>query len=129
MWELAGAGWRKVLQQHRDAILEQHTGKLNTPRPVQIASLFEKLIGLRDVTRHWHWEHMSATRARSYLDAPVTRRGEIAHRVTAGIPVHKRDVVKASRFVRRVSVISSNLTSLFLSHTFGKLQWGGYTVR
>jgi len=91
-------------------------------------SYSEKLIGLRKLTQYWHWEHMSAAQAHSYLDALVTRRGEIAHRVTAGTPVHKRDVVKASRFVSRISVITSNHASLFLSHTFGKQPWGGYAL-
>jgi len=48
------------------------------------------------------------------LDALVTRRGEIAHRVVSSKPVFKRDVENAVELVRRLAVCLSNAVRKFL---------------
>ena len=60
------------------------------------------------------WRGTSNTRVKQALEDLVTRRGEIAHRVTSSHPVRKRDVVNAAELVLKLSVVSSNAVRQFL---------------
>jgi len=89
IWELAGSGWRKVLQSHRDNIREKWLTDFNMPKSKQVSELFAALIDLRDVTRNWTWQEMSSDQARCKLDEYVTIRGNIAHRTKHDETVYK----------------------------------------
>lgn len=69
--DLCDEGWRSVYRK----IAIERTNKLNTPKVMNIKSLFEELIG----TNHF----IDEIHAISELDEIISFRGEIAHRVRA----------------------------------------------
>jgi hypothetical protein len=114
VWKLADSGWKTILRQHKDKIIEKHIGDFNTPRARQIDSLFQCLLGLNNLSSQWHWNRMSAVSAVKKLDSLVTLRGDIAHRVAASEKVYKGDVYGFIDFVHRLAVISSNRVRSFV---------------
>lgn len=114
VWALAGTGWQSILKAHRDSVLTRYVGTLNTPKPEQVDLLFEKLVGLKALSTHWHWPKNSSVAARARLQALVTLRGEIAHRVATARSVRKDDVKKASALIGRLATISSNQLRIFV---------------
>lgn len=89
IWELAGSGWKTVLADHRDDVLENWLKNFNTPKSTQVSELFAELLNLRDVTTSWTWPDMSAEQARTKLDEYVVIRGNIAHRTKHSEVVYK----------------------------------------
>lgn len=89
IWELAGSGWKTVLADHRDVVLENWLKDFNTPKSRQVNELFAELLNLRDVTTSWTWPDMSAEQARTKLDKYVVIRGNIAHRTKHNEAVYK----------------------------------------
>ena len=123
MWEIAGDGWRNVLEAHKQAIKAKHIGTLNTPRTSNVDALFSSLLGLQSLSSAWRWRGMSNTRAIAQLEALVTLRGEIAHRVQATRRIKQADAYKLGEHLNRLAVISSNRLSLHLSHLVGRRAW------
>lgn len=123
VWALAGNGWRQVLETHRNSVTAQYIGKLNTPKPKQIDELFEKLLGLRSISAAWRWKGVHAKTAAARLEKLVVLRGEIAHRVSAGRPVLKRDVSVGVDLVEHLAVCSSNKSRGWLKQRTGKAPW------
>ncbi|HKH11655.1 MAG TPA: HEPN domain-containing protein [Rubrobacter sp.] len=89
IWKLAESGWKRVLWDYRDKVLEKRLKNFNTPKSQQVSTLFCELLGLRDVTRNWSWADMSTEQARIKLDEYVIIRGNIAHRTKHDQVVHK----------------------------------------
>jgi hypothetical protein len=123
VWQLAGSGWKSVLASHKSTLYSKLIGKLNTPKPGQVDLLFEKLLGLSPLSGAWHWHGITAEAACKQLEALVVRRGEIAHRVKTSKAVGKREVVKASHFVNRLAVASSNHVRVFIYGRTGQFPW------
>lgn len=117
VWKLAGDGWKGVLSHHKEAVLKQYIGKLNTPKPKQVDALFHSLLGIPVVSSHWKWKGMSADQATKALESLIELRGSIAHRVKGSQPVTKASVLKAMQLIYRLSVITSNLV---LAHVYAK---------
>jgi hypothetical protein len=122
-WNLAGDGWRKALKDNFTQILAKTTGTLNTPRTSQVDELFEKTIGLSDMSSSWHWKGRSTAQARKALDDLVTLRGSIAHRVTVARNVHLKDVREAQDLIRRLAAASHNRVCGFLVAQAGLAPW------
>lgn len=129
VWELAGEGWKRVLSEHRAAILEAHVGKLNTPRPKQVDSLFEGLIGLPSLSDTWKWKGMSNGQAKTALETLVETRGSIAHRVKAAKYVRKTEVTRATELIQRLAAISSNRVRTYIMTRVGSEPWSGVRYR
>lgn len=123
IWQLAGDGWKSVLIAHKDNVLKEYAGKLNTPRPKQVSELFEKMVGLRGLSNQWKWHGMSVSQACKKLDSLVTTRGEIAHRVRAGKYVRKEYVQQTADFIQRLAAITSNRVSQHIQKQVGKEPW------
>jgi len=123
IWELAGEGWRTVLRKHRQEVLKEYAGKLNTPRPKQVNDLIEKMIGLKGISNEWIWHGMSNKQAVKKLDELVTIRGEIAHRVKAAKYVRKDYVEQSAQFIQRLAAITSNRVAAHLKQQTGKEAW------
>ena len=126
VWKLAERGWKAVLRQHKNRILEKHIGDFNTPRARQIDSLFQCLVGLNHLSSHWHWKRMTPDSAVKKLDSLVTLRGDIAHRVAASEKVYKADVYDFIDFVHRLAVISSNRVRSFVYDRTKYEAWDPY---
>jgi hypothetical protein len=127
VWALAGVGWRDVLSRHRDAALAEHVGRLNTPKPKQVDSLFEELIGLKALSTKWRWQGTSAERATARLEALVALRGEIAHRVTTSASVTTVHVKNATEFLGYLSEGSSNAVARHLHQLTAVYPWDRVT--
>ena len=123
VWDLAGSGWQAVLRNHRKAVLDKHIGTFNTPRPTQVDSLFEKLIGLKKLSGSWYWPGMSPRSAKEKLDMYITLRGDIAHRVSSAGGITKPAVRDYSKFVHRIVVKSNNTVRQYLRRSTGKTPW------
>ena len=67
--ELAGDGWMTVYDNH----VNQCASALNTPKSTNLDPLFERLVGLTEVSESW-------SIGASTLNGFVSTRGEIAHR-------------------------------------------------
>lgn len=123
IWQLAGDGWKDVLKKHRQTVLKEYAGRLNTPRPKQVNDLLEKLVGIKGLSNQWKWRGMSASNASAKLDALVTIRGEIAHRVRAGKYVRKEYVEQTADFIQRLAAITSNRVAEHIQKQVGKEPW------
>lgn len=118
IWELAGDGWKRVLNSHGERILRQNLAYVNVPDSKKVDEVFEKLLGIRRLSSSWSWAGMPAYRSRRKLDALVTLRHEIAHRVSTRRPVYKVTVIKHADFVHRLAEVTSNhLREILLSKT------------
>lgn len=129
VWELAGDGWRAVLQAYQDQVLEKYVGTFNTPKPKQIDQLFDSLLGVPSVSKKWSWHKCSPAQARKRLNKLITLRGAIAHRVSTPSSVHKRDVVNAAAFVNRLAVATHNRVNANLGERLGHSPWQRYEYR
>lgn len=89
VWDLAGDGWRTVLRSRLADITEQRNRSLNTPKSENIDSLFEEAVGILNVSASWRWQNVSASTARTKLDAYVSQRGDVAHRSKAASSLKK----------------------------------------
>lgn len=90
IWELAGDGWKKVLMDHRDLVLDRWLRDFNTPKAEQVKGLFAGLLNLRDITTNWVWSGMSAEQACAKLNDYIAIRGNIAHRTKHNGVVYKK---------------------------------------
>ena len=67
--DLAGSGWKSFYS----SLVERRTESLNTPKSNKLAPLFQKLLGVSDVTIAW-------SAGTNDLDKFVSVRGDIAHK-------------------------------------------------
>jgi len=114
IWELAAEGWRQVLIGHRDRVLAAFLDSFHTPRPEKVDHLLEQLIGLKDLSHQWNWRNSRAAHVSKRLNDLVSLRGSIAHRVSAGRYVYKREVKDAVNLVQCLAAVSSNRVRTFL---------------
>lgn len=117
------------LRNNMKGVLAKTMGSLNTPRTAQIDELFRKVIGLERLSSAWSWKGRSAAQSAAALDALVTLRGSIAHRVSTAKNVGLKDVREARNLIFRLSVKSHNRVCRFLSGTVGSAPWLGLTFR
>lgn len=123
IWKLAGKGWKGVLSSHREALLDKYVGRLNTPKPDQINTLFETLIGLKTLTHSWSYPGMSTERCEAKLCELVELRGDIAHKVTTEASVHKSKVIDYTYFIKKLAGISSNQVGEYVRSRTGRRPW------
>ena len=122
-WALAGDGWKAAVRDNLKEVLAKTVGALNTPKTQQVDELFSKAIGLPEVSKHWHWNRRTVTEARDRLDALITLRGSIAHRVKHSDSVHKRDVTDAADFIGRLAECTGNAVRQFVHERTGTYPW------
>lgn len=125
VWDLAGEGWRQVLQKHKRGILDAHVGKLNTPRPSQVDAIYLALLGVRALSSSWCWPRVSSETAQRKLNDYITDRGSIVHRTRTKSAVGKRYVKEYRGFVYRLAVKSVNSVHEHVGKTIGIPPWAG----
>lgn len=114
MWGLAGKSWFSTTCVAAD---ESLVDRFHTPNADEVDGLFEKALGLKEMSRHWHWSHMTASSGRTKLDKFVKLRHKIAHRSQATEAVHKTQVTSflrhATHLVRCTDgALAAHLTDL-----------------
>jgi len=122
-WNLAGDGWKVALQTNLKEVLARTIGTLNTPKTTQVDELFKKSLGIDPLSSCWYWKGRSIAQTTEALDALVTLRGSIAHRVTASASVQKKDVLEARDLISRLAARSSNHVRIFVHKQIGKYPW------
>lgn len=101
-WELAGTGWQLVLAKNIKALKSSFTSGWNTPKSHPVKELFEKGLGLSDVTTAWKRTTLTVAKARKKLDDYVSLRGDIAHRSKALTSVTKDHSSEFLEHVKRL---------------------------
>ncbi len=71
---------------------------------------------------------MTPATARAQLDALVTLRGEIAHRVAVRSGVRKSVAIRYSNFVQRLAVATGNSARAHIHGMTGRYPWAELTV-
>jgi hypothetical protein len=122
IWDLAGPGWKTVLVLHKGRCID----KFHTPKREQIDDLFEKIIGLKQLSSAWKWRGFSARRAWDKLDTYVSLRGNIAHRVSFALCVTRGKVDDYLALTYRLAVRSTNRVRKYLRDITGKDPWAEY---
>jgi hypothetical protein len=129
VWRLAGAGWRDVLVSHKAELFKDHIGKLNTPRPKQIDTLFGSLLGIPNLSTRWRWHNVRSEKNITRLNNLVELRGSIAHRVAASKAVRRKTIEDYLWFIYRLATISSNRIRFFVFTRTKLYPWASYTFR
>ncbi len=129
LWKLAGDGWRQVLKSHKSTLFERYTGKLNTPRPAQVDALYESLLGVKPISRMWHWQGMRSQAAVAKLEELIELRGSLAHRVEASSAVLKKDVRNYIDLINRIAVQTSNAIRTEVLNATGKEPWPSFSYK
>lgn len=112
VWDLAGDGWRKVLQDHRESVKDKWLRDFNTPKSQQVRHFYSGLLGL-DVTSAWSWKAMSTKQACEKLNEYLTIRGNIAHRVRHDENVPKK---QGKEFLAHVANLARKTDEALADH-------------
>ncbi|MBA2880187.1 hypothetical protein HNR65_000494 [Desulfosalsimonas propionicica] len=125
VWSLANMGWKTVMQDHKNKILEKYTvqGAFNTPSPKNIDALFSNLIGYKSISRTWYWPAMSIENSKKKLEELIELRGSIAHRVQSAKKVTKTHVKDSKAFIFRLAIISNNRVVKYIEDQVGIKPW------
>ena len=125
IWTLAGDGWKNELL----AQAEIEASKLHSPDAAKIEALFENTLGLRSLSKTWHWAGSSRENVIRRLNTLIEVRGEIAHRGEASDSVTKAYVESSGDLVRRLAAITSNRVRDHISVITGANPWPKYSPR
>jgi hypothetical protein len=116
VWDLADSGWRQIIAAHRAATLERWIGTLNTPKTSQVNRLFDELLGLPNISAHWHWQNMSQAQAEEKLDEYISIQGNIAHRTAHNETIYKNWIAD---YVSHVSYLVDRTEAPIAAHLLG----------
>lgn len=123
VWRLADLRWRAEVTSYGNEVKEKWVSTLNTPKSPQVNTLFEELLGIVNLSSHWHWGAMSATRAAKKLDDYITVRGNIAHRVKHDADVYKDWGTDYLNHVQRLVGTTDDAISKHLAKFLGARPW------
>ena len=129
VWDLAGFGWKKVLENYQKTILEKKIDHFHVPRPENIDELYSKLLGINTITNQWSWKKMCNKDAIDTLNKYVDLRGEIVHNVKTKTSVRKKDVDYYRKFLNRTAVILHNRVTTHIENLIGEAPWSIYRYR
>lgn len=98
IWDIAGDGWKVVLLEHRTKTIQN----FHNPNSQSVDDFFLRALGMKSISRCWHWTGMSEQRAKEKLDKIVNVRGSIAHRVQHSTAIHLNKVKSYQGHIRRL---------------------------
>jgi hypothetical protein len=90
-WALSGSGWKTEIARLATQFQADESHPLNSPSSASVRELFKTYLGIRDITKNWHWQRTSVVSATKRLDGFVRIRHRIAHRGRDEHPVLKSD--------------------------------------
>lgn len=118
IWRLAGDGWRTVLRERADLLVNDDDRSLNTPKTEQVKTFFQVNVGISNITTNWKWHKNNPARTTGLLDEFVTLRGAIAHRGSPSGGVLKGHATRGMDLVLRLAAASAKAVSDHLNkHT------------
>ncbi len=128
IWDLAGDGWRNVLQSHREAVLVRWLGEFNTPKSKAVATLFHELIGISDISSNWVLKTISYSEVCEKLDEYITMRGNIAHRIRHEQELYKGAAKKFLALVTQLVRKTDEAVACHLTNLTGAPPWENTAV-
>lgn len=102
VWQLAGEGWRKLLQSRLVNLADARNRSFNTPKAQQTVEFVERALGLEDISLAWSKDDLQPELARKGLDMLVEIRGQIAHRGKIDPPITLATVENAKNFITKL---------------------------
>lgn len=127
VWELAGSGWKRVIEEYKNNVLKQEINFFHVPRTDNINELFEKILGIKSITSNFFWNQMSNEKALFLLDEFVNLRGEISHKVKTKNKVWKKDIIFYKNFLSKLAIIMHNRVTDHLDYSTGSKPWDLYS--
>ncbi len=73
--------------------------RFNTPNTQNITNLFNRCLGLPNISQAWSWFNFTPSQARTELDTALNRRHEIAHGVNPRPVIHNSYSVQLLQFI------------------------------
>ncbi|MFO0916094.1 MAG: HEPN domain-containing protein [Pirellulales bacterium] len=122
-WRLAGDGWKAQLMGNANRFISDTTSRWNTPKSKQVKELFEKTIGISDITADWNWQNSTVKQSSDKLDEFVALRGEIAHRLKPVDSVHKKHGTDFFELISRLADKVDASVRTLLHTVTGKNYW------
>lgn len=101
-WQLAGDGWRKLLQDRLPKLQEGRDRSFNTPKSHQTREFLSVALGIADVTKAWEFAERTPEENAAKLDALVETRGQIAHRGKLTKKITEESVTDATDFIKKL---------------------------
>ena len=123
-WDLAGEGWKEILEEYKEVVLQRYLFRFNTPTQENIDNLFLELIGFKRLSKFWVWEWNTNSRVCNRLQGLIQQRHQIAHQVQASKAPRKDDVLTSTRLVQSLAAVTSNRVALYLYKVTKKDPWG-----
>lgn len=110
-----------VWQTYVEALADDaFTHRVSTPSPQKIDALFERVLGIKAVSRFWRWRGMTADRARRRLGEVLTLRHQIAHKARVKRRVRRSTVVQYLHLVHRLAVCLYNTVAPHVAKQTGR---------
>lgn len=123
IWRLAGEEWRIVMRDRLAKLQQDRNRRLNTPKAAEIQEMFEKAIGIKDITAKWFWSGMSVAKARNKLDKYVELRGDIAHRGKPNTNCSKDKVTDFLNHIKRLVKKTGGSVNTYVKRMTKKSLW------
>lgn len=98
VWTKIGTGWQSLAKQR----VRELTEALHHPNMAKVKSLFNTTLGIRDISKEWHWQRVSPKLARKKLKEFIKMRGDIAHRVQLEDTVKKSTCTAFLKYVNGI---------------------------
>ncbi len=127
VWQLAGDGWKRVLQDYKVGVFKKDLDYFHVPRADNIDELFSKTIGLEKLSKKWTWKGQTNSDTLRTLSKLIDLRGEIAHKIIASSAIQKKDVIYYLNFINNLTTATSNAVNKYLYERLGHRPWGNYT--
>lgn len=122
-WQLAEGGWKETLRLYARDIVDGSLAHVNTPNNKIADEMFEKLIGLKNLSNSWQWRGTTHKEVKKRLTKYITLRGQIAHRNSSEKMITTRSVQQYIEFIFRLAVMSNNTVVIYLQKVTGKEPW------
>ena len=116
VWKLAGSGWKEVLLEY----FKKSIVSFNTPNYYKIDILFERSIGIKNISNRWKWHGMTSEQAKNRLDKLLAIRHDISHRGRTKYPIDKKRLEEYIHFIHRLVVCTNNSVGSYLKKLTGK---------
>lgn len=129
IWQLAGDGWKDILENSKNEVLRRYIDRFNTPRPDIIDKLFSHVIGLENLSHEWAWQNMTVSNSRACLNILMNLRGDIVHRNSPHRKVIIDDIDYFSLLVKKMAGISANVVREYVYTKTGKYPWSDNNIR
>ena len=124
VWEVADDKWRSYLTSRLDRMKTERNRRLNNPKSANVDELFEKTLGLKNVSSTWRWsKRLTIKGTRDKLNKFIELRGEIAHRGKSADTVKKAQVIDYRNFIESLAAKTGGKVNSHVKSITGTPLW------